>query len=118
MTDIKIGYTTSDYFYTIENTPSQAICDVSYVIIPESTCTNEQSWIDNSYNCYTAALCKNQKYAKTIQQQQTQHLGTNQNFDNTKLFVTNEQWKSIHLGLGIVAIIGGIYFFNNNTQSV
>lgn len=73
-------------------------------------------FIDLSNNCYMAALCKNRKYAEKIQEQQTRHLGTNETYKNVKSILANEQWKTIHLGLGIFGMIAGIYILNNKTQ--
>lgn len=159
MADIRIGYTTSDYFYTLEpeKIPNHDTCERKYNIEVDTSCSllpneirrcflldfsNEGgretcmrdvgtqnhnqadyyqkyvNWIDSSSNCYTAALCKNRKYAEKVEEQQTRHLGTNQNYENMKSLLTNEQWKSIQLGVGIVGIIGAIYLLNKNSVSV
>jgi len=173
MTDIKVGYTTSDYFYTLAagNVPDDSTCETKYNIeyetqncgftpMPEirhclldftnengrdktrdydyygsydSGClrdvdvsNNNQTnyfqeyklWLDSSSNCYQAALCKNKKYAKKIEDQQTRHLGTNQTYENMNSFLTNEQWKTVQLGLGLAGIIGGIYILNKSSASV
>ena len=150
MTDIKIGYTTSDYFYTLEpeKIPSREICQSKYSSVYDTSCSflpmsneikscgNPQTggfaqclaqidqekgthysqqytdFMDSSNNCYLSALCKNRKYAEKIQEQQTRHLGTNETYKNVKSILENEQWKSLHLGLGIFGIIVGIYMLN------
>lgn len=158
MTDIRVGYTTSDYFYTLEpeKIPSHQTCEAQYNIEVDASCsllpneirrcflldfTNQsgrenclrdidegndnktqyyeqyKKWINTDSNCYTAALCKNRKYAEKIQEQQTRHLGTEQNHENMQSLLTNEQWKSIQLGIGIVGILGGIYLLNKRTVS-
>lgn len=164
MTDIKIGYTTSDYFYTLETekVPDHQTCETKYTLEVDNSCSkiepevmrcflldfsNESgrgrgdclqsidasnaaigsatnfynkyvNWIDSSLNCYNAALCNNRKYAEKIQEQQTRHLGTNQNYENMKTLLTNEQWKSIQLGAGILGIIGAIYLLRKTDVSV
>lgn len=154
MTDIKIGYTVSDYFYTLEpeKIPDHQTCETRYNIDLDASCSflpisreikhcildfsNETGreqclrdvdvannnktqyykqyteWLDSSSNCYTAALCQNRKYANKIEQQQSSHLGTEQNYENKQAFLTNEQWKTVQLGVGVVAVIAGIYYMN------
>ena len=158
MADIKVGYTISDYFYTLEpeKIPDHDTCERQFNIEFDTSCamfsitpeikhcildfsnesgrTKEEclrdvdirnnnktqyfqqysSWLDSSANCYTAALCKNRKYAEKLQEQQTRHLGTEQNYENMNVFLTNEQWKTFQLGLGIAGVIAGIYFMNKN----
>lgn len=159
MADIQIGYTTSDYFYTLEpeKIPSHQTCETKYNVDFDTSCAflpinsqikhclldfsnqsgregcmrevdlanNNQTnyyqqytrWIDSSSNCYTAALCKNRAYAEKIQEQQTRHLGTNQNYENMQSLLTNEEWKTVQLGVGIVGVIGAIYLLNKNSAS-
>jgi hypothetical protein len=157
MTDIKIGYTTSDYFYTLEpeKVPDHQTCETLYTVYFDNSCsffplnselsrcrdknqnTNDfknclstvdsekgtnyveqyQTWLDSSNNCYKTALCKNRKYAEKIQEQQTRHLGTNEHYNNVKSILINEQWKTLHLGFGILGIIGAAYLLNKQIQT-
>jgi len=155
MTSIKVGYTTSDYFYTLEpeKIPSHETCQTKYSVVFDTSCSffpmnndikecgnpqrsdftdclmrideekgtnyadQYQDFIDSSNNCYMAALCKNRKYAEKIEEQQTRHLGTNETYKNTESLVVNEQWKLMHLGLGIFGMIAGIYILNTTNAS-
>lgn len=155
MADIKVGYTISDYFYTLEpeKIPSHETCEKKYSVKFDTTscsffpmnndikeCGNPQrsdfndcltrvdkekgtnytmkyqNFIDSSNNCYMAALCKNRKYAEKIEDQQTRHLGTNETYQNVISILANEQWKSMHLGVGIVGLIAGIYLLNHTSE--
>lgn len=161
MADIRVGYTTSDYFYTLESdkVPSHQTCERKYKLDFDTSCaflpvseeikhcildfSNESgridsqclrdvdvrnqnktdyfkkytTWLDSSANCYTAALCKNREYAEKIQEQQSRHLGSNQNYENVLSLLTNEQWKSIQLGLGLLCITGAIFYIQRKSNT-
>lgn len=154
MANINVGYTTSDYFYTIEpeKIPDHQTCETKFNIDFDASCSflpvsreikhcildfsNESGrqkclrdtdiangektqyfkqymeWLDSSSNCYTAALCQNRKYAEQIQSQQSSHLGTEQAYENMKVFLTNEQWKTVQLGVGVIGLVAAIYLIN------
>lgn len=67
-------------------------------------------WNDNSYNCYKKELCLNKEKADEIKKIQEDHLGSEQNYINSKLSYKNELWKTGNLTMGIIGLIILIYY--------
>jgi len=68
-------------------------------------------WQDNSANCYKKELCKNKDNAQRIQKIQNNHLGSDQNFNDTMTLYKNEYAKMVNLSVGIL-VIGIVIFYS------
>jgi hypothetical protein len=69
-----------------------------------------QEWMDSSSNCYKKELCKNKENAKEIHNLQNDHLGSDQNYSNTKVIYSMELRRSISLSIGILILFGSIIY--------
>jgi len=69
-----------------------------------------KSWQDNSANCYKKELCKNKANAQRIQKIQNNHLGSDQNFNDTMTLYKNEYAKMVNLSVGILVIAIVIFY--------
>ena len=118
---ITIGYHTNDFFYTIigDKMPTDSSCNApgGYLSIPDSSCVLIDStgfsgdiWMDNSYNCYKKELCMNKNLALKINDVENNHLGSQQNYLNSKKMYNNEILKTFNLAFGILFIITTIYY--------
>jgi hypothetical protein len=58
-----------------------------------------KQWHDLSMNCYKKELCKNKENATSINNLQNNHLGSDQNYENTKALYMNEYVKTINLSI-------------------
>lgn len=119
---ITIGYHTNDFFYTIvgNKMPSDASCnnpETGFLFIPDSSCVlidasgvSGNTWMDNSYNCYKKELCKNKNLALKINDIENNHLGSQQNYMNSKKMYNNEILKTFNLTFGILLLFMTIYY--------
>jgi hypothetical protein len=119
---ITIGYNPDDFFYSLvgNKMPSDSSCndpDHGYLNIKDSSCvfidpidTTEQIWTDNSLNCYRRELCRNKIAALKINDVENNHLGSQQNFKNSKKMYNNEILKTFNLSLGILVVFVTIYY--------
>ena len=64
-------------------------------------------------NCYKKELCKNKEKSKEIYNLQNNHLGTDQNYLNTKVIYSVELRRSISLSIGILILLGSIIYSKN-----
>ena len=71
-----------------------------------------KQWHDLSMNCYKKELCKNKDNATSINNLQNNHLGSDQNYENTKALYMNEFIKTIHLSIGVVILVAAIFYSN------
>jgi len=71
-----------------------------------------KQWHDLSMNCYKKELCKNKENATRINQLQNNHLGSDQNYEDSKAIYTIEYMKTINLGIGVVILLLAIYYSN------
>ena len=69
-----------------------------------------KSWQDNSSNCYKKELCKNKDNAQRIQKIQNNHLGSDQNFNDTMTLYKKEYAKMVNLSVGILVIAIVIFY--------
>ena len=72
--------------------------------------SNWVSWNDASYNCYKRELCINKDRAEEIRRMQEDHLGSEQNYKNSKDSYNNELWKTGNLSMGIIIMFILIYY--------
>jgi hypothetical protein len=71
-----------------------------------------KQWHDLSMNCYKKELCKNKDNAININNLQNNHLGSDQNYENTKALYMNEYVKTINLSIGVVILVAAIFYSN------
>lgn len=119
---ISIGYNPDDFFYTLvgSNMPSDLSCNdptTGYLNIPNDKCLfinpidiNSELWRDNSFNCYKKELCINKEISSKINDVENKHLGSQQNFMNSKKMYDNELLKTFNVSFGILIIITTIYY--------
>ena len=69
-------------------------------------------WKDLSMNCYKKELCNNKKNATEINRLQNNHLGSDQNYENTKSIYTNQYMKTVNVSIGIIFLLLAIYYSN------
>jgi hypothetical protein len=67
-------------------------------------------WEDNSFNCYKKELCHNRELADEITKMQEDHLGTEENYNNSKASYNNELLKTGNLTMGILGLMILIYY--------
>lgn len=117
---ISIGYNPGDFFYTLvgNHMPSDSSCnellqipDVScHFIDPNSISNDDTLWRDNSFNCYKKELCINKQQSAKINEVENNHLGSQQNYKNSKKMYNNEILKTFNLSFGILIIFTTIYY--------
>lgn len=71
-----------------------------------------KQWQDLSMNCYKKELCNNKKNATEINRLQNNHLGSDQNYENTKAIYTNQYMKTVNLSVGVIFLLLAIYYSN------
>jgi hypothetical protein len=71
-----------------------------------------KQWQDLSMNCYKKELCNNKKNAIEINRLQNNHLGSDQNYENTKAIYTNQYMKTVNLSIGVIFLLLAIYYSN------
>jgi len=71
-----------------------------------------KQWQDVSMNCYKKELCKNKTNATEINSLQNNHLGSDQNYENTKAIYTNQYMKTVNLSVGVIFLLLAIYYSN------
>lgn len=64
----------------------------------------------NGINCYKKELCKNKEKANEINNLQNNHLGTDQNYLNSKVIYSVELRRGISLSIGILILFGTIIY--------
>ena len=69
-----------------------------------------EKWQRNSYKCYKKELCLNKDNANQIKEMQEDHLGSEQNFLNSKDSYNNELWKTGNLSIGILSLMIIMYY--------
>lgn len=69
-----------------------------------------KTWQDNREGCYKTEVCKNKKNAEEIYKLQNDHLGSNQKYEDATKLYNNEYTKMFNLSLGIIGIIGIIFY--------
>lgn len=118
MSSVIIDYSPNDFFYIKANNimPSDASCNDTYFLIYDTSCNistdSTSKWVtDFSMNCYKKELCKNKINANKLNTLQNNHLGSDQNYINTKDIYMNEYVKSVNLIVGILVTSFLIYKF-------
>lgn len=71
-----------------------------------------KQWQDLSMNCYKKELCNNKKNATEINRLQNNHLGSDENYENTKAIYTNQYMKTVNLSVGVIFLLLAIYYSN------
>jgi len=113
---LNIAYSNNDFFYTFVDKdimPTDTQCDTtfSYKLIPDASCVmNDVSWNDLSLNCFKKELCKNKQKSIEIANLQNNHLGSDQNYLDTKNIYMNEYVKVFNLSIGIILLLLGSFY--------
>ena len=115
MGGITVGYSPTDFYYVMANeaVPTDADCHNIYttVLIPDASCVPTDShWATNKDSCLKKELCKNKDNAQRIQKIQNNHLGSDQNFNDTMTLYKNEYAKMVNLSVGILVIAIVIFY--------
>ncbi len=120
-TNVLVGYSANDFFYVKAQNegemPSASDCadlkpyDAQWDISCNST--NYSSSNDNILNCNHKELCKNKDKAVVLNQLQHNHIGSDQNYLDTKEEYNTAIVKTVNLGIGIIVLIGLIYTNRN-----
>jgi hypothetical protein len=122
MSTVLVDYNPNDFFYQKINeispndVPNNNDCSQTYIIISDESCKfstdSKSTWVkDASMNCYKREICKNKLNANEIHKLENNHLGSDQNYINTKAIYMNEYVKSFNLTIGILAFIFVLYKF-------
>lgn len=109
------GY--KDAANTIENTIEECLQTKDHTDAQgNTTYANDypkwKQWQDVSMNCYKKELCKNKTNATEINRLQNNHLGSDQNYENTKTIYTNQYMKTVNLSVGVIFLLLAIYYSN------
>jgi hypothetical protein len=120
-TNVLLGYSANDFFYVkAENNNEMPSANDCASLKPydtnwDSSCnlTNYSSTSDNMLNCNHKELCKNKDKAVTLTQIQHNHIGSDQNYLDTKDAYNTAIVKTVNLGIGIIVLIGLIYTNRN-----
>ena len=121
-----ISYNKNDFWYTnpditsVEsNLPSIEQCKNNNVydtqLWDETRCTNLK---DYNQSCVRRELCLNRDYAEKLMNLQNNHIGSDQNYLDTKNKYSYEYIQSINLGVGIIGVVYSIYTFYKNRNIV
>lgn len=116
-TNVLVGYSANDFFYVKAQNdgdmPSKGDCDGlnPYDTNWDTSCnlTNYGSSTDNIVNCNHKELCKNKDKAAALTKIQHNHIGSDQNYLDTKKEYNTAIVKTVNLGIGIILLIGLIY---------
>lgn len=113
-----IGYTPNDFLYVQAGTefpsncntiqpPQPSRCEeiLTKQYGPDALTPAEQTDIRK---CYEQEICENKEKANELIQIQTNHLGSNRRYDDTKQLYWNEMIKTTNLIVGI----GGLCFLS------
>jgi hypothetical protein len=111
---ITIKLSNNDFFYvSAKDMPNDGSCNDTYLETESGNCVPSDvsyNWTDNSSNCYKKELCKNKEKANEINNLQNNHLGTDQNYLNSKVIYSVELRRGISLSIGILILFGTIIY--------
>jgi hypothetical protein len=96
-----------------EAVPTDASCQNTYTEAkyPDTVCNPHGNyWATNKDSCLKKELCKNKDNAQRIQKIQNNHLGSDQNFNDTMTLYKNEYAKMVNLSVGILVIAIVIFY--------
>lgn len=104
---VLLAYNPNDLFYfNVQKELSN--CDSSGLTFKES-CSNPKDYDDTGISCTAVELCKNQNYARWIDQLKSRQLGSMEKYNNSNQFYNYHYLNMANLGIGIIAAVLYLY---------